>query len=181
LKNALARGVVWALFALLLGAHTLPAQSYPNPPAARAELLENGAYSGTLLTRLREAKRRIICVFYLFKVGKNRGNLPAAIAAELVRARQRGVEVKVILEGGKSVGNENLAVAGILLRGGVSVLFPRRNRVTHAKAVVIDDRYVLLGSHNLTQSALAHNNELSLMLDSPELAAQLNRYLEGIH
>jgi phosphatidylserine/phosphatidylglycerophosphate/cardiolipin synthase-like enzyme len=176
LRKALARGVVWALSALLLCALPLPAQTPPN----RTALLEDGAYSGALVTRVRTAKRRIICAFYLFKVGEKRGNLPAAIAAELVRARQRGVEVTVILEGGKSVGRENLAAAGVLLRGGVSVRFPGRQHVTHAKAVVIDDRYVLIGSHNLTQSALAHNNELSVMLDSPELAARVTRYLEEV-
>jgi phosphatidylserine/phosphatidylglycerophosphate/cardiolipin synthase-like enzyme len=178
LKNTLARGVLCALLALLLGAQTLPAQ---NSPVAGATLLENGAYSGSLLTRIRESKRRILCAFYLFKLGRGRSNLPAAVAAELVRARQRGVAVKVILEGGKSLAKENLAAAGVLLRGGVSVLFPGRQRVTHLKAVVIDERYVLLGSHNLTESALAHNNELSLLLDSPPLAAQVTRYLEAIH
>ena len=175
MRKALARGVVWALAALFLGACPVAAQSTP----ARAALLENGAYGGELVTRIRDAKRRIICAFYLFKVGERRGNLPAAVARELVKARQRGVEVTVILEGGKGVGRENRATAGLLSRGGVRVLWPGR-RVTHAKAVVIDDRYVLVGSHNLTHSALSRNNELSVFLDSPELAGQLRRYLEAI-
>lgn len=176
MRKALARGVVWALAVLLLGALPLPAQG----PPERAALLENGAYRGALITRIREAKRRIICAFYLFKVGEKRGNLPRSIAAELVRARQRGVDVTVILDAGKSVNPENRVAAGMLSQNGVRVLFPGRRRVTHLKAMAIDDRYVLIGSHNLTQSALAHNNELSVMLDSPQLAAEVRRYLEGI-
>ena len=176
MKKALARGVVWALAALLLAAQPTPALSSPSS----ATLLSDGAYSGTLVHRIREAKRRIICAFYLFKVAERRGNLPAGIAAELVQARRRGVEVTVILEGSKPVGRENRAAAGILSRGGVRVVFPGRERVTHVKAVVVDGRYVLIGSHNLTHSALARNSELSVLLDSPQLAAQVTSYLEQI-
>jgi phosphatidylserine/phosphatidylglycerophosphate/cardiolipin synthase-like enzyme len=167
--------VVWAFAALLLVAPPTPAQSAP----VRAELLENGAYRGELVTRIRQAKRRIICAFYLFKVGERKGNLPAGIARELVKARQRGVEVTVILEGGRQLDQENRAAAKMLSRRGVRVVFPTQ-RVTHVKAIVIDDRYSLIGSHNLTHSALSRNNELSVLLDSPELAGQVRRYLEGI-
>lgn len=176
MKKALARGAVWALAALLLCAHPLPAQG----PIVRAELLENGAYSGALITRIGEAKRRIICAFYLFKVGEKSFNLPASVATELVKARRRGVEVTVILDVGRSARLENRVAAGILSQNGVRVRFTSRRRTTHVKAVVIDDRYVMIGSHNLTQSALAYNNELSVLLDSPELAAKATRYLEGL-
>jgi phosphatidylserine/phosphatidylglycerophosphate/cardiolipin synthase-like enzyme len=175
LKKTLAR---WVFFAALLF-RVLPAAA--QGPPARAELLENRAYSGALLTRVREAKRRIICAFYLFKVGDNPGNLPAAVVAELVKARQRGVEVTVILDLGKSTRLENRTAAGILLQNGVRVRFTSRRRTTHVKAMVIDDRYVLMGSHNLTQSALAYNNELSVLLESPELAARATRYLEALY
>lgn len=168
--------LVWALAALLFSAHTSLAQLSPQ----RTELLENGAYSGALITRIREAKRRIICAFYLFKVGEGRGNLPSIIAAELIKARQRGVDVTVILDVGKSVKLENRVVASRLAQNGVRVVFTSRHRTTHVKAVAFDDRYVVIGSHNLTQSALAHNNELSVLIDSPELAAKVRRYLDEI-
>ena len=176
MTKILTRGVWWALCALLLAAHPLPAQAPPD----RTELLENGAYSGALRTRLRQSKRRIICAFYLFKLAERGRNLPAAVAAELIAARQRGVEVTVILDQGRSARLENREAASLLAQNGVKVRFASRRRTTHVKAVVIDDRYVLVGSHNLTQSALAHNNELSLLLDSPELAARVTRYLEAI-
>jgi phosphatidylserine/phosphatidylglycerophosphate/cardiolipin synthase-like enzyme len=165
------------LWALLLFARQAPAQTVP----AQAALLENRSYSNELITRIRGAKRRIICAFYLFKVTESRRNIPAAIAGELVRARQRGVEVTVILEAGREVGEENLAAAGILVKGGINVVYLRKRRgVTHVKAAAIDDRYVLIGSHNLSQSALTSNNELSVVLDSPPLAMQVRRYLEEI-
>jgi len=164
------------LVALLLS--TLPLRAGDVP--GQAQLLENGAYGTALTDRIKGAKRRIICAFYLFRTGKSAGNRPRAVAAELIAASRRGVEVTVILEGGKPVGTENRATARLLSQGGVRVLFPTRRVTTHAKAVSIDDRYALIGSHNLTQSALLHNNELSVMLDSPPLAAKVRGYLEQL-
>jgi phosphatidylserine/phosphatidylglycerophosphate/cardiolipin synthase-like enzyme len=162
---------------LLVCAPPSPARCQPERTAT---LLENGAYCGALVNRIREAKRRIICAFYLFKVGGKGRNLPAAISAELVKARQRGVEVTVILDQGRTSQLENRVAAGMLSQNGVRVIYASRRRVTHVKAVSIDDRFAMIGSHNLTQSALLHNNELSVLLDSPELAVQVRRYLEGI-
>ncbi|MBJ6752585.1 phospholipase D-like domain-containing protein [Geomonas anaerohicana] len=171
-----ARGAVLALAVVLLAARPLPALSAP----AQATLLADAAYSGELKERIRGAKRRIICAFYLFKVTERRGNVPAGLALDLAQARGRGVEVTVILEGDDSVGRDNRAAAGFLTRKGVRVIFPRGRRTTHAKAVVIDDRYVMIGSHNLSHAALTRNRELSVLLDAPPLAAQVTRYLEGI-
>ncbi|ACH40496.1 phospholipase D superfamily protein [Citrifermentans bemidjiense Bem] len=179
MRKALQTGSAWALAALLLAPHPVPAAPL-QPEGAKAVLLADAAYDGALVKRIREAKRRIICAFYLFKVGERRDNLPAALAAELIQAGKRGVEVTVILEGGKPVARENRAAARALSRGGVRVVIPGGRRVTHVKAVVIDGRYVMIGSHNLSHAALSRNRELSLLVDSPELAAQTAKYLEGI-
>ena len=180
MKRVLARGVGVALLALtVLGALPLQAGAVPAPPGA-AQLLPDGAYGPALLNRINGAQRRILCVFYLFRVGGSAANLPRTLAAGLIAAQRRGVEVTVYLEGGQTVGGENRATARILSRNGVRVIFPSGRVTTHAKTVAIDDRYVLLGSHNLTESALRHNNELSVLFDSPPLAAQIKAYLERL-
>jgi len=46
--------------------------------------------------------------------------------------------------------------------------------------MVIDRRYIYIGSHNLTQSALKYNKELSVLIDSPELAGEMTAYLNGL-
>ena len=160
-------------------AAALPVQAAALPPGA-PQLLENGAYGTVLLDRIHGAKRRIICVFYLFRIGKSAENQPRAVASALIAAQRRGVEVTVILEGGKLVEKENRTATRLLAQGGVRVVFAPAGVTTHAKAVGIDDRFVLIGSHNLTQAALRHNNELSVLLDSPQLAARLRNYLERL-
>ncbi len=62
----------------------------------------------------------------------------------------------------------------------MKVFFDSSRVTSHAKLAVIDGRFVYLGSHNLTQGALAHNNELSVLVDSPEMAAEFRSYLERL-
>jgi phosphatidylserine/phosphatidylglycerophosphate/cardiolipin synthase-like enzyme len=164
------------LAALLLCAQPLHAANASSEP----QLLENGAYGFALINQIQHAKRRIICAFYLFKITDSPRNLPRTVADELIAAQRRGVDVTVILEGGKPIEKENRTATRLLAQGGVRVIFAPAGVTTHAKAISIDDRFVLIGSHNLTQSALSRNNELSLMVDSPQLAAQVRRYLERL-
>ncbi len=50
-------------------------------------------------------------------------------------------------------------------------------KTMHNKLIVIDQRLILLGSHNLTQSALKYNNEMSVLIDRPELAREARAYM----
>jgi phosphatidylserine/phosphatidylglycerophosphate/cardiolipin synthase-like enzyme len=45
---------------------------------------------------------------------------------------------------------------------------------------VIDQRLIFLGSHNLTQSALKYNNEISVLLEGRDLALNARNYILGI-
>ena len=145
-------------------------------------LLRNQEYAEALLNGIGNARESILCSFYLFKITETRNNQPARIAEELVRARKRGVTVTVILENsGKErdpLNADNRRTASLLARGGVKVIFDSPRVTTHNKVVVIDNRYIYLGSHNLTQGALRYNNELSVLIDSPEMAADVRAYLE---
>jgi phosphatidylserine/phosphatidylglycerophosphate/cardiolipin synthase-like enzyme len=164
--------------------------SFPSPGfstgsySTKTTLLQNQSYAETLLRGIREARREIIFTFYLFKMTESRGNSPREIATELVKAKKRGVDVTVILEEGRNskdpLNAENRATAQFLSRSGVKVFFDSPRVTTHAKVAVIDSRFVYLGSHNLTQSALRHNNELSILLDSPEIAAEVKSWLDHL-
>jgi phosphatidylserine/phosphatidylglycerophosphate/cardiolipin synthase-like enzyme len=61
------------------------------------------------------------------------------------------------------------------------VVFDSPGTTTHTKVAVIDGRYIFLGSHNLTNSALKYNHELSVFIDSPELAGKTLRYIDSLH
>jgi phosphatidylserine/phosphatidylglycerophosphate/cardiolipin synthase-like enzyme len=150
----------------------------------RAQLLKNREYGEALLKGIRDARSRILVSCYLFKITDLPENLPLRIAQELISARQRGVEVTVILERSRdpedSLNRANAATAALLSRNGIAVRFDSLRKTTHSKIAVIDGRYLFLGSHNLTQNALGSNNELSVLMDSPEMAREVTDYLGGV-
>jgi phosphatidylserine/phosphatidylglycerophosphate/cardiolipin synthase-like enzyme len=151
------------------------------PGAVRA--LADAAYGDTLAALIKNAGQRIDLAMFLFKTSPSRNNRPAELVRELVAARQRGVEVRVILEYSsrdQSLNKANQETAQALRKGGVAVFFDSPGRTNHAKLAVIDQRYCLVGSHNLSQSALKYNHEFSLLLDNPALAEEILAYLETI-
>jgi len=151
------------------------------PHEAAVTLLKDAEFAGALLTGIRNARKSIVCSYYLFVVhGKNESE---KVLEELVRARRRGVGVRVILEKTRKkdrLNEENLHTAALLARGGIKVFFDTPDVVTHLKVTVIDGRYVYLGSHNLTEGALRNNNELSVLIDSPEIAGETLSYLNQL-
>lgn len=126
---------------------------------------------------VREAKREILVNVYEFTDEK--------MAGDLIAARERGVGVTVLLEGGPvgGVSPEGRAVAGALNRSGIPVLgmtttdaAHAKYRYDHAKYIVIDGRTVLLGSENFKPGGypapgLQGNRGWGVLLKDPELAA----------
>lgn len=163
---------------LLLSILALSAPLYAGSTVtSRITLLRNGEYSEALLKGIRNSRSSIICACYLFKTGNGRNSQPRHIAEELIRAVARGVSVTVILEksahDADQLNNDNRQTASFLESGGVKVRFDSPEITSHSKVVVIDDRYIFLGSHNLTQAALRYNNEMSVLIESPVMASEV--------
>lgn len=179
--------------ATLLTAALLSAQVLISPPAllaaekgrvGKVTLLPDHKYVEALLSGIRGAKSEISGCFFLFKVSDSGNNLPMTIVRELVAAKKRGVAVAIELEqdagGMRTVYEQNRRAANLLADAGIKVSFDTPKTTTHVKAMVIDRRYVYVGSHNLTHSALRYNNELSVMIDSPELAEETLTYMNNL-
>ena len=95
----------------------------------------------------------------------------------LVRARQRGVDVRVILprvNDFKAGGRSNMVIADYLIEHGVRVFF--YPGMTHVKALLVDG-WSCLGSGNLNHLSLRLNQEQNVATSDPGFAARLNREL----
>ena len=155
----------------------------------RATLLRNREFAESLLDGIHSARKSVHLSFFLFKATNARNNIPRRLVEELIQAKKRGVDVTVLLERPSTKRNhssedslytDNRRTAELLVRGGVKVFFDSPAVTTHTKVAVIDGHLVFIGSHNLSQSALRHNNELSVMLDSPELASEVKAYMDRL-
>jgi len=92
------------------------------------------------------------------------------IAQALVRAHQRGVSVRVLLD--KKSASSNRYVIGVLQNAQIHVRQDGKHAIAHNKVMVIDLRTVITGSFNFTNSAATRNAENFLILKSEDLAQQ---------
>ena len=104
---------------------------------------------------------------------------------DLIEASKRGVDVKVMLEGGEEFLGENFTEAQTktkeyLEEGGVKVKFDGEGVTTHAKLIVIDERVVILGSTNWNYYSLDRNNEASVLIKSNEAGIYYEDYFEKL-
>jgi phosphatidylserine/phosphatidylglycerophosphate/cardiolipin synthase-like enzyme len=147
-------------------------------------LLKNQDYFPALLKLIDEAKSEIIMSFFLFKAGVHKNSYPDRVLAHLARSAQKGVRILVILENSgdqdRNLDADNRRTKQLLEAKGVEVYFDSPRKTMHNKLIVIDQRLVLLGSHNLTQAALKSNNEISILINRPELAKEARTYMLSI-
>jgi phosphatidylserine/phosphatidylglycerophosphate/cardiolipin synthase-like enzyme len=145
--------------------------------------LANEAYFETLISHITQAEHEIVISMFLFAPGDHENNRATQVKEALSGAMRRGVQVRLLLDisTAEDFSTEaNRGVARALRRQGMSVQFDSPAQTTHTKLVIIDQRYVLLGSHNFTHSALRHNNEASVLIDSSKLAQQALAYVQRI-
>jgi len=101
---------------------------------------------------------------------------------ELVNAKDRGVNVTVIIENRTYFGymNENLEAYQYLSENNVTVQLDNEDDTDHMKLVIIDDNIVYVGSHNWSESGLYYNHETSVKIVSEDIADVFIAYFETI-
>ena len=135
-----------------------------------------GRCSSHIVREIGQAQREILVAVYAFTSDD--------LAWALVKARQRGVKVQVVLDKEFDKGNENSK--GLFLeRQGVSVRRisgantkkgDKEAGLMHQKFAVIDHNVVLTGSYNWTVSAETYNDEnLLLFRDAGPLADEYRK------
>lgn len=100
---------------------------------------------------------------------------------------KRGVSVQMIIPFDSRVSNrkgieymaKDLLTMGIDLR--IENEGEETQRLLHEKLMIIDDRYVVFGSSNMNYRSFTLAYEVSLVVDSPELAKQMSEHFQDIY
>ncbi len=166
------------------GSHTLRVENESFQCGPPVKLLKNRDFFHSLIEHIKRAGESIHLSTFIFVPRTTSGNKARKVADALIEADKRGVEVKVYLEKQSERTNNlmkwNRKTGDYLKEGGVEVFVDSPEEKNHFKAVLIDKRYLFLGSHNMTSSALSYNNELSVLVDSREFARSFLEYIETI-
>ncbi len=117
--------------------------------------------AGAVVAAIDRARRQILVSAYNLTTG-------SGIVEALVRARERGVDVRLIAD--KRTPCERNPGIEPLAEAGAPIWIDRRVPIAHAKVMVIDDALTLMGSYNWTRNAARNSEDLNLAA-SPALAA----------
>ena len=117
---------------------------------------------------LKHARKQIdIAVFFLTH---------KRIVEDLIAAHARGVKIRVLMD---STGARNEYSKHELLRAaGIPVKVENWGGKMHMKSAAVDGEVVIAGSMNWTSSGEYNNDENTLLIRSPELAAQYHAFFE---
>ena len=102
--------------------------------------------------------------------------------ATIVSARERGVEVEIIVPGGhidsKVTRKASRGLWGPLLEAGVKI-YEFQPTMYHCKVMIVDDAWVSVGSTNFDNRSFSLNDEANLNILDPEFAAAQSKVFEA--
>jgi HKD family nuclease len=149
------------------------------PVFTSAEVLFGETYQQTLHKHLSQANSSITMAMYFICCNFEDDDNPInQLLDDLVKAQKRGVDVKVVLEGSEL--NVNRQAYELLKENGVNVYFDTPAKLLHIKAIVIDNRYIFIGSANWSRSAIERNYEATYLGESLKEANELTDYINSI-
>jgi DNA uptake protein ComE-like DNA-binding protein len=144
-------------------------------PAADVRILWGSAYYSALPAYFQSASVSIdVCMFHVAMPG---GSHPTrTLLEELVKAKDRGLSVRVLMDADRDSDPYfstviNTDAKAYLKAAGVPVRFDPAEKLLHSKFIVIDQKLVILGSHNWSAGSYFQFDDLSVVLASPVLAA----------
>ena len=153
-------------------------------PAEDVQLITDTQYVRTAQKMIGESKKSIYVIMFEMAFYDKYPNTPSnSLIRELIEAKKRGVKVEVILEvreGEDRTTKRNRRTGKILSQAGIEIIYDSFSKTTHAKVMVVDGQFTLVGSTNWTYEALTNNHEVSVLIRSKEAAKETIDYFNKV-
>jgi len=140
--------------------------------------LTNPQYFSEIMRLTRRARRSVIVVNYLAELSGAKKDPVLLFAKAFLGAHRRGVKVSAVLEGSRF--ENNYPLYRMLKDKGADAWLDTSKTLIHQKAILIDNKVLIAGSHNLTAASLLHSEELSFSTDDSSAIDVFNRALKNI-
>jgi len=186
MKNSKIAAILLALtlcVAMPLSVAAAEAGFYP----AEVKDISDRAYEKAVISLLDNAEESITISMFMLKPDENDRHPINRLMKDLEEALERGVAVQVYLntkgwEGGvlpDEVGKDKTFDS---LHEKGAEIYPVHSRyMLHDKMIIVDSRFVVIGSTNWSVSALADNLESTVLIDCPALAEERLKRMKTIH
>ena len=137
------------------------------------QILIGREYPEILTRYVKNAKQSIKILIYDWRWYYNEvGSKIQLFNNEILNASNRGVEISVLFN--------NDFILKVFENSKINVKKVNTKKVMHVKMVIIDNKYLLLGSHNLTKNAFELNHEISLLIDDQNCIDRCNNFFENL-
>lgn len=141
--------------------------AYPERPANRF-----GGVDETIAADIDRAVERVDLAIFDLDLSR--------IVEVLVRARERGLAVRVAIDGENLETPEVAKATGALEQVGIPVFVDQRDAFMHNKFLILDNAVVWTGSANLTVNDVYRNNNNMLRIVEPGLAANYTAKMDDL-
>ena len=148
------------------GAHSSWIDIYFTNPDSPLAPQETGGLDGPLVDSIDAARLTVDVAIYSISL--------RSVRDALIRAHERGVQVRVVMESDNMDGSAPQA----LLDAGIPILGDRREGLMHDKFVIIDRSEVWLGSMNYTYSGTYEDNNQLFLIRSTKMAENYTKEFE---
>lgn len=148
------------------GAHAPWVDLYFTDPESPLASQETGGIDGPLVGAIDSARLTVDVAVYSLNL--------RSIRDALLRAHERGVQVRVVMESDNMDGSAPQA----LVEAGIPVLGDRRESLMHDKFVVIDRSEIWMGSMNFTYSGAYEDNNQLLVFRSKKMVENYTKEFE---
>ncbi len=153
-------------------------------PADDVVPIPNREYVPALHEALSNAKKSIhVLMFTARYYNRYPNDANSVILRDLIEAKKRGVDVKVILDASNwNISNtiNNKRFGDTLASCGVEVYYDSLDVTTHCKMLIVDGYITILGSTNWSYFALEKNNEAAVLIRSKAVADYFENYFQRI-
>lgn len=132
-------------------------------PSVQVGFSPEGSSLQLVLKTIESAQQEIRLMGYSF-------TSPEVVSA-LVRAKRRGVDVKIVLDERGNRSKTSQAAMNVVVNAGIPLRTNGRYAIMHDKVIIVDNHTVEAGSFNYTRSAASRNSENVLVINEvPEVA-----------
>lgn len=124
-----------------------------------------------------------ISTFKVEIISKPRGQKLFDFFSVLANKADNGIDVRVIIsprEDGKHIPPTNAKAVKFFAKTNIKVKHLHSNRLCHAKIILVDNIYAIVGSHNLSVRACHYNFELSSYITDLKYCQDLKTIYENI-
>ena len=134
-------------------------------------------YAGSAIQIISGAKESIYIAAFQMKYYENfLDSKQNKIVRELIYAKERGVDVVIVVDEFSKKDN----AYDLLTAKGVKIKYDGKDVTTHSKLIVVDGKYVLIGSSNFSFYGLEKNREANVLVEDSRLAKYFIEYIQDI-